>query len=460
VKIDLTGLARGGGEEAYPALGAFGAETDTAAGTRILGDLIEKGAAQLTVLRRAVDDAASMETAVRRGAGELERRLGQGQQFAAEFDQRLARAGQAAGVVEKAAVALGAMEGLIAQMRGAQDAMTRTFDAKLRGAQESMESRLVEQERWFTSRMQAQQEMFERRVAEMAAGFERAMEGAGASATRARDQFETNLEEHRKSLMASVEMSCAGADRHVAQAQARASLVLDGVSDRLDVLTQQLSRIGNEAQEHMDNLCSRAAALLGHDPRSDFAATPKPGSLADAASRADELVSGMDSAAIRLSAVKADAEAMIVRLNDAKAESERTNESFKPQLESVRETILAAMEEAERMRTMLDEAAQRQAAAIEKSEQSSTLLSRQREDLGAMAEAGRYHVEQCKNAESALKAAIDDAGAKSEDLRRQMDEVTASAARMVGFAREAATLVEKARETTPKPQPAMGKAGG
>lgn len=236
VKIDLTGLARGGSADPFAPLGGEGAGTETAA---VLGEMLDRAATQVAMLRRAVEDAAGADAAVRRHAGELNQRLAQGEQFAAEFDQRLARAGQAAGVVEKAAVALGAMEGVIAQMRGAQEAITRTFDAKMRVQQEAMEGRLAEQERFFIARMRAQQETFERRIADMSAGFERAMEGAGAEATRACEQFEETLEERRKSLMAAIETACAGADRHVAQMQARASLVLDGVRDRMEVLEER-----------------------------------------------------------------------------------------------------------------------------------------------------------------------------------------------------------------------------
>lgn len=442
VKIDLTGVARGGGDP----FAALGGEADAGNGAaQVMGEMLDRAATQVAMLRRAVEDAAGADAVVRRHAAELAQRMAQGQQFAAEFDQRLARAGQAAGVVEKAAVALGAMEGVIAQMRGAQEAITRSFDAKMRAQQESMEGRIAEQERFFVSRMQAQQEMFERRIADMSEGFERAMEGAGAEATRARDRFESTLEEHRKSLMAAIETACAGADRHVAQTQARASLVLDGVADRMDVLEQQISRMGGAAQEQVDRLCARAAEVLGHDPRSNFESTPRMGSLAEAVQRADAMITGVDDASLRIAAARADAEAMVSRLTGMLAETERATSEHGPRLEGLREAIERAIDEGDEMKRTLEEATRKQAEAVEKAGEASGLLARQREDLGAMAEAGRYHVEQCKAADATLRASIDAAAAKSEELRAAMDEVTANAARMVGFAREAAALVEKAR---------------
>jgi chromosome segregation ATPase len=264
VKIDLSGLARAArGEELGESdhigpLGSWSADVDEfARGTDglPLRDVVDRAAAQLLVLRKAVEEAAIADRVVRQHKGELEKRLVQGERFAAELDQRLVRAGKAAEVVEKAASALAAMEAVVSQLRAGQDAVARVFESRLEQQQKTMEARLAarqdameaqfaHQQQTFETRMAAQRELFEKRIADLSATFEQGITAARKDAAAIREEFERTLGEHRKSIMGQTEQLCATADRHVAQTQARASLILDAASDRIDVLHKEAGRLG------------------------------------------------------------------------------------------------------------------------------------------------------------------------------------------------------------------------
>ena len=444
VRIDLTG-----GEPFGAATGAdwgLGAsDPEVSQSGSPLSDMADRAAAQTLALRKMLDEAAVADRAVRTHSVELAQRLMQGERFAAELDQRMVRAGKAAGVVEKAAAALAAMETAVQQVQAAQDAMVQGFERKLAEQQRTLERRLAEQEAAFESRIARQQEMFERRIGDWAGSFDAELQQAAAGATAARVEAERRITECGRALREQAEQACAGADRHVAQVQSRASLILDGVADRIDVLSQQCDRIGTNAQEHVDALCAKAASVLGHDPRSDYQSEPRPGSLAAAAARADALIQGVGEAALRIKAVRDDAAGVLEQLAAARAEAGRTTEDIGPRLDGLRATIQDATAQAARMQQTLDDALHGQAAAADKSAQASMLLSRQREDLLAIAEAGRYHVEQCRAAQQTLEATIQSASGQAGRLERGMAEIREQAESMVALARDAAALVTRAR---------------
>ena len=410
-----------------------------------LSDVVDRASAQVVILRKAVDEAALADRAVRAHNAELSQRLAQGQRFATELDQRIARAGQAAGIVEKAAGALGALEVAVQQVRAAQDAVTRSFEGKLAEQERTLAERLARQESIFEQRMARQQEIFERRIGEMAGQFEENLSHAIAQSLTRRDDAERTLAEHRKQIIAQVEQICAEADRNVAGTQARSSLIVDGVADRIDVLNQQCQRIGTEAQAYLDTLCQRAAAILGHDPRSDFSSEPRLGSLADAAARADALVLGVDEAAVRIMAMRSDAERVLREVNEAVQGAKRLTEERLPGLETLAGSLDQASAQATMMQQTLDDAMRSQKDAADRATEASRTLARQREDLAAIAEAGRYHVEQCKAAEGALRETLAQADARTLELDRAAAAVREQAESMVALARDAAELVAKSR---------------
>lgn len=438
VRIDLTNGAPFGApsEPAWP--GEF-------ADTAPMSDMVDRASAQVVILRKAVDEAALADRAVRAHNAELSQRLAQGQRFATELDQRIARAGQAAGIVEKAAGALNAMEIAVQQVRAAQDAVTNSFESKLADQEKTLAERLARQETIFEQRMARQQEIFERRIGEMAAQFEANLAHATADSLQQREAAEQTLAEHRKAIFSQVEQICADADRQVAQAQARSSVIVDAIADRIDVLNQQYQRIGTEAQEHLDRLCQRASVILGHDPRSDFSSEPRLGSLADAAARADALVLGVDEAAVRIMAMRSDAERVLREVNEATADAKRLTAERLPELETLAASLDQASAQATMMQQTLDDAMRSQQDAAERATQASQTLARQREDLAAIAEAGRYHVEQCRAAEGTLRETLEQAASRTQELDRAAAAVREQAESMVALARDAAELVVKSR---------------
>ncbi len=441
VRIDLSGAAPFGAPAAPTWPGDFGSVAESAP----LSDMVDRASAQVMILRKAVDEAAAADRAVRAHNAELAQRLAQGQRFAAELDQRIARAGQAAGIVEKAAGALNALDAAVQHVRAAQDAVTKSFDAKLSDQERVLSERLARQESTFEQRMARQQEIFERRIGELAAGFEQNLSHAMSDSLAARNTADEALAEHRKAITDQVQQICAAADRNVAQAQARSSLIVDAIADRIDVLNQQYQRIGTDAQEHLDTLCRRAAEILGHDPRSDFNSEPVLGSLADAAARADALVLGVDEASARIAALRNDAEGVLGRLIAARDEAARLTDERLPRLNTLRASLDTAAAQATMMQQTLDDALHQQQDAAAKSSHASQVLSRQREDLAAIAEAGRYHIEQCRAAADALRDVLEQSATRARELDHAATEVAAQAETMVALARDAATLVEKAR---------------
>ncbi len=440
VRIDLTGGTPFGGWQTA-------ADNGVTSDSLPMADMADRASAQLAILRKAVDEAAHADHAVRTHVGELTQRLAQGQRFAAELDERMIRAGKAAGIVEKAASALGALQMAVQQVRTAQDAVTKPFEAKLVEQERILAERLAQQEAAFEQRMARQQEVFERRIGELSATFEETISRAVRDSDMVREHSERAIGEHRRAIVSETEQVCAAADRHIAQVQSRGSLILDGVADRMDVLTQQCDRIGKDAQANLDAMCERAARILGHDPRSDFASEPRLGSLADAATRADALVLGVNEAVVRIATLRSDAEQVLRRLVDVRDEAERVIEDRLPRLDTLRTTLDEANAQATMMQQTLDDALHQQADAADKSASASMLLGRQREDLAAVAEAGRYHVEQCRAAADALREMIEQAGAQGAELDRAAAAVRAQAENMVELARDAAALVAKARAT-------------
>jgi hypothetical protein len=455
VRIDLTSSVPFGA----PAGPEWPGESTLGTETAPLSDLVDRASAQVVILRKAVDEAAGADRAVRAHNAELAQRLSQGQRFAAELDQRIARAGQAAGIVEKAAGALKALESAVTQVRAAQDAVTRSFDTKLAEQERMLEERLARQESLFEQRMARQQEVFERRIGELSAHFEETISHAMSDSEQAREAAEQTLAEHRRAIVDQVEQICAAADRQVAQVQARSSLIVDGISDRIDVLNQQSQRIGTDAQEHLDTICQRAAVILGHDPRSDFTSEPRIGSLADAAARADALVLGVDEAAIRIAALRDDAESVLRRLTEASCAASQLLLERQPHLDALRTSLDQASAQAATMQQTLEDALRQQADAAEKSSQASLVLGRQREDLAAIAEAGRYHVEQCRAAAETLRETMDQAKARVRELDHAAAAVRAQAEDMVALARDAAAIVAKAKQETATPPTIVVTAG-
>lgn len=428
------------------------AETPAHGGNDVpLVDMIDRASTQLVILRRAIDEATSADRIVRRHNAELAQRLQQGQRFSAEMDERLAAAGKAASVLERAGATLKALEAVVEQMRAAHESVSRGLEQRLARQRAEIERTMADQQQAFAARLNLAQQEFEQRMAAMSQRFEEIMSHAGRTAEDARNEFAARIERQRTDIDAQVEQACASADRHAAQVQARVSLVLDGATDRLNLLEQQGERIGISAQQHIDDLCAKAAGVLGHDPRSDFATPPRSGSLAHAVARAEEIVQHVDDSAIRIGAMRTSAESIMSQLSETIRQAEVACEGVAPKLNEMQTRVSAAMAASEAARADLASAATALQAAGERCEANSTLLSRQREDLASMSEAGRYHVEQARTAQQSLERAITTADERASGLTAAMGEITAQAENMVQLARDAAAVIAKANAPQPTP---------
>ncbi len=420
-------------------------------GSPTLSEMVDRASAQLVILRKAVEEAGVADRSVRQHALELAQRVQQGQRFAQELDQRLSAAGRAAGMLEKATGALTALEKVLEQMRSAQAAVSR-----------GIEQRLEKQQQEFDRLLREQQARFQRRLSEIESASEQAVrasheraertiaeaERRGEDIARKLDELsrdaEAVIEERRRAIQQQVDQAVAAADRQAAQVQARVSLVLDGASERLDLLEQQGKRLGVDAQEAIDALCERAALVLGHDPRSSFSTPPRPGSLADAVSKGESVVREVDDAGLRIAACRGEAMSVMDRLLDAVQQGRQVVELGEPALAELRASMERAMIEGQRACDALGESTRAQRHAAEQADRASELLSRQRDDLSAVAEASRYHVEQCRAAEVTLRATLADAEARGPDLERSAREVRREAERLVQLAREAAEIARRA----------------
>lgn len=465
LKIDLT--PPGAGDPLAP-IAPWGVQPAWASGTESgfagggstppLSDIVDRASAQLVILRKAVEEAASADRTVRQHTVELVQRVQQGQRFAAELDQRLAAAGSAAGLLEKAAGALTSLERVLEQMRTAHVAVSKAIDQRLEKQQQEFDRALADQRARFEQRLAATEAVLDRlaqdhqlRIDQALASAEARTQGLAARVGSFAEDAERVIEERRRGIHQQVDQMVAGADRHAAQVQARVSIVLDGASERLDLLEQQGKRLGIDAQEAIDALCERAAMVLGHDPRSDFASEPRRGSLAERVSRGEEMIRHVDDAGMRIAACRSEAMSVMDRLMEATAQARQIADLGEPKLAELRERIDRAEVESERARLALVDSTRAQQQGADAALRASELLSRQRDDLAAVAEASRYHVEQAKTAERQLREAIDDAAGRGPELERSAREVRREAERLVALARDAAAIAQRAglNEQTP-----------
>ena len=401
------------------------AASDIPAGHIPLSDLVDKAGAQLQTLRRTLDDAAAADRVVRAHVNDLTQRIQQGQRFGAEFDQRLVNAGKAAGVLEKAAATLQGLEQVVDQIRSAQGVM---------------EARARQQMAEHDASVQARLDAVTARYEGMLARIEQAASAAEIRAAERIDELERGIKADLDALTATI-------DRQAAQTQARASIILDSASDRLDTMDRQAANLGGRAAREVDALCEKAARVLGHDPRNAGSAEPMTGSLAHALARAEEIIAGVDQSAVRIAAGRTAAEHTIERLESVRTEAVKVLNSAGTQQAELSASIATALAGAEAADARLNAALAAQHDAAGKSEQASALLMRQREDLAAIAEAGRYHVEQARAAEAGLRAEIESASVRSAALQRSVAEVNEQAANLVGLAKDVAMLVAKAEQT-------------
>lgn len=400
--------------------GGFGA--GGSAGHVPLSDLVDKAGAQLVTLRRTLDDAAAADRIVRAHMTDLMQRMQQGQRFGAEFDQRLVSAGKAAGMLEKAAATLQGLEAVVDQIRNAQGAMEQRVYQKLAEHETSVQARLDA----------------------VTARYEAMLARIDGAATEAQVRAAERVDELERGVKADLDALTATIDRRAAQTQARTSVILDSASDRLDTMDRQAAELGGRAAREVEALCEKAARLLGHDPRAAQGAEPAVGSLGHAVARAEELIAGVDDSAVRIAAGRTAAEHTIEKLESVRLAAESVAENGMMRQESLRQSIEAALERTREVDASLQRALVAQADAVQKSDQASTLLLRQREDLGAIAEAGRYHVEQARSAEASLRAEIESASVRSASLKRAVEDVSDQAANLVGLARDVAVLIARA----------------
>jgi chromosome segregation ATPase len=396
-----------------------------------LGDLIDQAQAQAIVLRKTLDEAAASDRVVRAHVSELVQRLQQGQRFSAEIDRRIQGAGVAAGVLEKAAATLRGLEQVVEQIRSAQTRMDEQIRLRLEQQQEAFAQRLSEIDARIESRLAAVESKY-------ADALERVERGADVVSARA-DQ---RLAGADKELERKIDAMVAGIDRHVAQAQARVSLILDGAGDRLAVMEQQARGVGGPAAQTLDDLCRRATAVLGHDPRTASPADrPAQGSLAWAVERAETIIEEANQSGLRLGALQGGARALVEELVKAQADARATIEQSEPLREQIRQRLDETLTRAATAQTALEQAVAAQREAVDAGREHSALLARQRDDLGAMAAAGEHHVARAREAAAGLHAKIDAASLQARSLDEAVERVREQAESIVAMARRVAALV-------------------
>ena len=143
--------------------------------------------------------------------------------------------------------------------------------------------------------------------------------------------------------------------------------------------------------------------------------------------------------------MRSDAERVLREMNEATADAKRLTAERLPELETLAASLDQASAQATMMQQTLDDAMRSQQDAAQRATQASQTLARQREDLAAIAEAGRYHVEQCRAAESTLRETLEQAASRTQELGRAAAAVREQAESMVALARDAAELVVKSR---------------
>ena len=397
-----------------------------------LGDLVDQAQAQLVVLRKTLDEAAASDRVVRQHVSELVQRIQQGHRFSAEIDQRIQAAGIAAGILEKAALTLRGLEQVVEQIRSSQTRLNDQIDA-----------RLAQQSETFAQRLAETDQRVERRFTELEARHAELISRADHAATRVQEKLDSTLHASEKTLEARADQLVATVDRHAAQAQARVSLILDGASDRLSVMEQQARSLGGRSFDQLETLCRQAIDVLGYDPRTAGPSpSPATGSLSHAVRAASEIIDDANQAGLRIGALQNGARAMIEELRELESKAAGTVQRAEPMRLELQTRIDAALDRAASAGQSLDRAVEAQAAALLQSQETSTRLARQRDDLGAIAAASEHHVTRARDAAGSLSAKIDTAGAESarldaamSDLRAQAEAIVAMAKRVAGLAR-------------------------
>lgn len=397
-----------------------------------LGDLVDQAQAQLVILRKTLDEAAASDRVVRQHVSELVQRLQQGQRFSAEIDKRIESAGIAAGILEKAALTLRGLEAVVDQIRSSQ--------ARL---DEQIQSRLALQAETFAKRLIEMDERVERRIGELEARHADLLSRAEQATAAIEQKVGTTVDAAQRDLEIRADQLVAAVDRHAAQAQARVSLILDGASDRLGVMEQQALALGGRSFDQLETLCRQAVDVLGYDPRTAGTnPSPATGSLSHAVRSANEVIEDANQAGLRIGALQNGARAMIEELRALEAQAAATIQNAEPMRAELQTRIDAALDRARAASESLDRAVAAQQAAIAQSQETSTRLARQRDDLGAIAAASEHHVSRARDAAGALSAKIDIAGAESARLDTAMADLRAQAESIVAMAKRVATLAK------------------
>jgi hypothetical protein len=405
-----------------------------------LRELADRAGLQINILRHTLDEAIRVDRAIGGKANELAQRLEQAGRFEREMDRRLDAAGRSVGILDHAANAVAALEKVITEMRTTHVSVEEGFRRELAAQQERTEQQLAEREARFSEQLAEQErritrlidqyaeaaglklqehsEAFAARLAEISDQGVRALHTAQAHVAAAESEAMRLRDNMERGLKAEVDQLASSLERQSAQVQARVCIVLDEASQRVAELERTAARVGVTANERLEKVCDRAAAVLGHDPRKigmgvEPHNNPASNSLADLTERAET--------AAKL------AEEHLLRLSVA---SDRAGE--------IEMKLKVAIEEVGSIKTgqqMIDEAA----AAEQR-------LGSLRDDLESMATSVRYNLSQAQHAEAILGKTIDRARDKVHSLDHAMNEVTQQAGSMVQVARDVASLVMRAEQ--------------
>lgn len=412
-----------------PAPTTIGSET-TVPHPTALRDLADRAGVQVAVLRATLDEAVRLDRAIDAKSDDITRRLEQAGRFEREMDRRLEAAGRSVGVLDHAAAALAGLDRVITELRGtradAEEAFRRELaaqEARFRqqlAEQEARITRLIEQQAETTAaRLQERTEAFASRLAEVSHQAATSLTEAQANGDRARDEAARAASDIGVRISAEADRLGAALERQAAQVQARVAVTIDDAAERIADLERTGASVGAAAIERLEEVCERAASVLGYDPRKVWTGAepdvaPRRDSLADLADRAEMAAKAAEDALLR-----------VVVATDRAGESRAKLESAIAQAGDARtgHQVLAEIAEAEQR------------------------LSALRDDLESTASSVRYNLSQAQQAEGILAKTIDRARDKVHSLDHAMDQVTEQAGSMVQVARDVASLVLKAEQT-------------
>lgn len=433
-----------------------------------LGEMLDRASGQLAIIRRTLEHADALERATRQRAGELDQRIDTARRLNTEIDQRLAAAGRANGVLEQATTALVGLEALVTRMHSMHAGFEQRFAERLAAAQGDLETRLagaietsqrkvmeraevLERSLYVQSeaceeRVRTLAESYEKRIGELTARINNTIGHAEDAHARLDGEVEAAWSGIERDLNAHAESLHARLDRETAATHARVSLLLDSASDRVAIMESQAQHIEVKIGARVDELCTRAARILGCDPSAETSTSPSAGSLLKAVVDAQAVLADCDDASMRITIAARKADEAAGRAEVATELARAVAHERQGDLSQIGETVRAGEARVREFEETLADAVRRHDETASKMEHAQRQMASLREDLETIATAARYHVDQVRDAQRQADLSAETARVRAASLERAMEDVTRQAESLVGMARDVGTLLAKVQE--------------